>query len=131
MNYAVGFVLALLVAAFGRVAGFDRDRAFYATVLVVVASYYVLFAAVGGTPSAVALESIAMAAFVILAVVGFRGRTGLVAAGLVAHGLFDAVHGRLIANAGVPASWPGFCLAFDVTAGALLAWLAARPRHAA
>ena len=33
------------VALFARFVGFDRDRAFYPTVLMVIASYYVLFAA--------------------------------------------------------------------------------------
>lgn len=40
MAYAVGTVLALLTALFGRLSRFDRDRAFYPTVLIVIASYY-------------------------------------------------------------------------------------------
>ena len=45
MPYVVGIVLSLGVALFARRVGFDRDRAFYPTVLIVIASYYVLFAA--------------------------------------------------------------------------------------
>jgi len=37
MGYAVGLVLALLVSGLARLAGFDRDRAFYPTILVVIA----------------------------------------------------------------------------------------------
>jgi hypothetical protein len=44
-------------------------------------------------------------------------------AALAGHGVVDAVHGRLIANAGVPAWWPAWCLAYDVGAAAWLAWL--------
>ncbi|MEO5897029.1 MAG: hypothetical protein ABIS06_15150 [Vicinamibacterales bacterium] len=38
LGYAGGFLLALLVCTFARRVGFDRDRAFYPTVLVVIAS---------------------------------------------------------------------------------------------
>src|SRR3954470_5341909 len=44
MAYLVGAGLALVVAAFAALTGLDRDRAFYATVLIVVAHYYDLFA---------------------------------------------------------------------------------------
>jgi hypothetical protein len=40
--------------------------------------------------------------------------------------MFDSVHGELIANPGVPAWWPAFCLAYDVTAAAYLAWILSR-----
>lgn len=50
MAALIGLSLAFAVAIFGRIAGFDRDRAFYPTVLIVVASYYVLFAAVAAKP---------------------------------------------------------------------------------
>jgi hypothetical protein len=41
MSYVVGIVLSVGVALLARRAGFDRDRAFYPTVLMVIASYYV------------------------------------------------------------------------------------------
>lgn len=37
MPYVVGIVLSLGVALFARRVGFDRDRAFYPTVLIVIA----------------------------------------------------------------------------------------------
>jgi hypothetical protein len=42
---------------------------------------------------------------------------------LVAHGVLDLTHAAFVANPGVPAWWPPFCFAYDVTAGAYLAWL--------
>lgn len=39
MATLIGLGLAVAVAIFARIAGFDRDRAFYPTVLIVVASY--------------------------------------------------------------------------------------------
>src|SRR5262249_30215176 len=120
LPYVVGFVLSLVVASFARWVGFDRDRAFYPAVLIVVASYYVLFAAMSGSIQTVVVESVVMAPFAIAAVVGFRGSAWIVVAALAAHGIQDAVHGYLVANAGVPVWWPAWCLAYDVgAAGAL------------
>ena len=48
MAFLIGILLASAIAALARVSGFDRDRAFYPTVLIVVASYYDLFGAMGG-----------------------------------------------------------------------------------
>lgn len=45
MGAVVGVVLAGLVSFCARRAGLDRDRAFYPTLLIVIASYYVLFVA--------------------------------------------------------------------------------------
>jgi hypothetical protein len=47
MEYLVAVILGLVVGAFATTTGFDRDRAFYPTVLIVVASYYALFAVMG------------------------------------------------------------------------------------
>ena len=49
MPYLAGIVLALTVSGLANLVGLDRDRAFYPTVLVVIASYYVLFAVMGGS----------------------------------------------------------------------------------
>ena len=43
---------------------FDRDRAFYPTVTIIVASYYVLFAAIGGSLPVVLFEAAFMLVFV-------------------------------------------------------------------
>ena len=44
MEYLIGAVLAAVVFAFARLVGFDRDRVFYPTLLIVIATYYILFA---------------------------------------------------------------------------------------
>lgn len=126
MGYGIGAGLALLVGLFGTLVGLDRERAFYPTVLCVVASLYALFAVMGGSHQALALECIGTAVFVGAAAAGFRRSLWLVVAGLAAHGVFDFLHGRLIANPGVPTWWPQFCGAYDVVAAAYLAWLLAR-----
>jgi hypothetical protein len=123
LPYVAGVVLSIGVALFARLVGFDRDRAFYPTVLIVVASYYVLFAVMSGSVETVLLESILMALFAVAAVAGFKVSPWIVVAGLAAHGVQDAVHGHIVANAGVPAWWPAWCLAYDVGAAAALAWI--------
>lgn len=122
MGYAVGIVLALGVFGFARWTGFDRDRAFYPAVVVIVASYYVLFAVMDGSTRTLVVEVIAMAVFVVVAVLGFKFSAWLVVAALAAHGLFDAGHDLFVTNPGAPEWWPAFCLAFDVGAAALLAF---------
>jgi len=127
VGYLVGFALAFLVFLLARWVGFDRDRAFYPTVLMVVASYYVLFAAMAGSGQAIATESVLMVGFVLLAVAGFKRSLWLVVAGLAGHGVFDFVHGQMVTNPGVPEWWPAFCATYDVAAAAFLAWLLTRP----
>jgi hypothetical protein len=123
VNYIIGISLALLVAAFARWAGLDRDRGFYPTVLIVIALYYVLFAVMGGSTRALILESMVMTAFAACAVAGFRRSLWLVVVALAAHGVMDIFHGHIVTNPGVPEWWPGFCLAYDVGAAATLAWI--------
>ena len=126
LPYVVGIVLSVAVALFARWVGFDRNRAFYPTVLIVIASYYVLFAAMSGSGQTVVLESVVMMPFVIASVAGFRGSAWIIVGALAAHGVQDAVHGHIVANAGVPAWWPAWCLAYDVGAAGALAWLLIR-----
>ena len=121
MGYFIGIALALAVWVFARGSGFDRERVFYPTVVVVVASYYILFATIGGSAHTLAAEAVVMAVFVLAAVLGFRRYPWLVVVGLVGHGVFDMVHDIFLTNPGVPEWWPAFCSAFDVVAGALVA----------
>jgi len=97
--------LALLVSFLARFAGFDRDKAFYPTILIVIASYYVLFAVMGASVHAMIVESILMMVFLITAFLGFKFNLWFVAWDLVGHGLFALVHARLLTNPGVPAWW--------------------------
>jgi hypothetical protein len=130
MAYLIGAGLAVAVGLFAWLVGFDRSRAFYPVVLIVVASYYLLFAVMGGSTAALWTELLLFAAFAIVAVLGFRLSLWVAAAGLLAHGLMDFVHGSLVENPGVPAWWPAFCLGYDVAAAAFLAVLLRRRRDA-
>jgi hypothetical protein len=126
MEHAIGIVLALALTTGATVVGFDRDRVFYPAVLIVIAAYYILFAAIDGSTAVVIKESLVAGGFVLAAVIGFKTRLWLVAAAIAGHGIFDLVHSFLIDNPGVPHWWPGFCMAFDVTAGIYFAVLLSR-----
>jgi hypothetical protein len=124
--YLVGVALALAVSIMATLVGFDRDRAFYPILLVVIALYYVLFAVMGGSGQAMVVETLVMAGFLVVAAIGFKTNLWLVVAALALHGIFDWFHEHMVNNPGVPTWWPAFCLAYDITAAAFLAWLLKR-----
>jgi len=119
----VGASLALAVGLLASGVGLDRERGFYPTVTIVIASYYALFAVMGASTQTLVLESLVATAFLSAAVLGFRSSLWLVVGALAAHGILDLIHGRVISNPGVPSWWPHFCLTYDVAAAGYLAWL--------
>ena len=123
MAFLIGALLALAIGLFATVVGLDRDRAFYPTVMIVIALLYVLFAAMGATTHVLVLESLVGACFIGLAVFGFRSSLWVVALALAAHGVFDLFHDGVISNPGVPPWWRDFCLTYDVAAAGYLAWI--------
>lgn len=123
MEYAVGIILGIAVGIFSTVVGLDRDRALYPAILVVIASYYGLYAVLGGSNTAIVLETLVGLLFVAVAAVGFRVDLWIVAAGTVGHGIFDVFHHLIIENPGLPTWWPMFCMSIDITLGVYMAWL--------
>lgn len=121
MEYLIGLFLSLAVAGLATTIGLDRERAFYPTVLIVIASYYVLFALMAASERALLIEIAVAIGFLLFAIIGYKRNLWLVAIALVGHGVFDIVHHFLIENPGVPRWWPGFCLVFDIILGGLLA----------
>jgi hypothetical protein len=131
MEYVIGLFLSLAVAGFAIIVGLDRERAFYPTVVIVIALYYVLFAVMAPSGRPLVDEIFAASAFLVLATIGYKRNLWLVAIALVGHGVFDFVHHFLIENPGVPHWWPGFCSVFDLIFGGVLAVGLMRRRLAA
>ncbi|HET6599786.1 MAG TPA: hypothetical protein VFG60_07470, partial [Burkholderiaceae bacterium] len=71
MAYSIGLILALGTCALATGVGLDRDRAYYPVIMMVIASYYVLFAAMGGSTVTVIVEAVVMGAFACVALLGF------------------------------------------------------------
>lgn len=126
MELLIGAVLALSIGLFATFFELDRDRAFYPTLMIVIALYYALFAVMGGSVHALMIESIFIVAFVGASVAGFKTSLWIVVAALAAHGLFDLFRGQLIENSGVPTWWPSFCGSADIVFAVYLAWLLSR-----
>lgn len=123
MEFIVGITLALACCAAAAVLGMDRERVFYASVLMAVASYYLAFAVADGRNDVMLSEVAIAAVFIAGAVAGFKVSPWIAVVALAGHGVMDAFHQHLVHNTGVPQAWPGFCMSFDVTAGALVALL--------
>jgi len=117
----IGIVLAFIIAVAARILQFDIDRGFYSTVLIVIASYYVLFAFMAG--QAVIPEIIAASIFSGVAIIGAFRWPVLIGIGIFAHGIFDFAHNLLISNPGVPNWWPAFCAGVDVPLGIFALYL--------
>jgi len=126
MALAIGIVFALMVGLFATRSGLDRDRAFYPTVMIVIACLYSLFAVMGGSTHALVVEALIGAVFIVVAMLGFRRSLWLVAMALAAHGVFDLFHDAVVSNPGKPTWWPAFCGGYDIAAAGYLAWLLKR-----
>ncbi|MCU1221691.1 MAG: hypothetical protein JWN42_2888, partial [Candidatus Angelobacter sp.] len=83
MEYMVGALLSAAVVVCAAFVGIDRERSFYSTVLIVIASYYVLFAVMGATRRNLILEIAVASGFFLFAVSGFKGNLWLVAGALI------------------------------------------------
>lgn len=123
MEYLVGITLALFFCVAAAGLCMDRERAFYPAVLIAVASYYLAFAVVDGRHEVMLSEIAIAAVFIAAAVAGFKRSPWIAVVALGGHGVMDAFHHHLVHNAGVPQVWPGFCMTFDVTAAAFVAWV--------
>ena len=121
MSILIGATLALAVGVTTTLIGFGRERAFYPTVTIVIGTYYVLFAVMGGSSHSLLVESAVLVPFLVAAVAGFKGTPWILVAALAAHGILDVLHPHLVSNPGVPRWWPGFCLGYDVVAAGYLA----------
>lgn len=121
MEYIVGITLALFFCVAAAGLGMDRERAFYPAVAIAVASYYLAFAVVDGRNEVMQSEVAIAAVFIVAAVAGFKRSPWFAVVALGGHGVMDTFHHHLVHNTGVPQVWPGFCMAFDVTAAVLVA----------
>src|SRR5437868_5023306 len=118
MSFIIGITLALVVGVSARRIGLDRDRAFYPTVGMVVASYMVLFSTIAGSTTLLLVEISISLCFIALALAGFKKSIWFAVAAIGLHGVFDFVHPHVIVHPGMPVWWPGFCGGYDFAAAA-------------
>ena len=119
-------MLALLLAIFAKITRFDQDKSFYPTVLIVIASYYILFALIYG--EGVITEVIVASIFLLAALVGALYIPIITGIGIIVHGGFDLIYPIIINNGGVPLWWPAFCAGVDIALGSWVIWLSLKER---
>ncbi|MGB0237776.1 MAG: DUF6010 family protein [Cycloclasticus sp.] len=118
---SVGISLAVLLAILSRVTKFDKDRSYFATLLIIIATYYVLFAFMSS--EALITEIVIASVFSVVALAGALRWPILLGIGILLHGVFDYYHGHFINNSGVPEWWPAFCAGFDIVFGIWVIYL--------
>jgi hypothetical protein len=130
---AVLYVVIGLLSAIGSILVFRRifqgrwEQIFWACFLVVIAAFYLSFAAYfGASPQAWQTELIGVAVFLICAVTGLLSRSAI-AVGYVVHGIWDLSHclsGSSLAGlsiTAIPLGYGLFCSSYDfVVAGSLM-----------
>lgn len=130
MSAIIGILLGITIVALGRFAAMDRDRAYYPVALIVIGSYYVLFAIMADDRAAVWIELVFASLFATVAVVGFRSSLWIVVAGLALHGVFDFTRHLIVPGSGIPPWWPAFCGAIDIAIATGLLAILLRQGHA-
>jgi hypothetical protein len=83
MQYLVGILLSLGTIVLAAVVGFARERSFYSTVLIVIATYYVLYAVMGASRQTLMIEIVIAGGFILFALLGFKANLWLVAAAFI------------------------------------------------
>lgn len=106
------------------------QRWLYAIGLLTLPSLYALFAFHAGEQAVGVKEMMYGIPFVVAGLVfsfvSIRHSAVAVGAFWILHGVYDLMHSRLIANAGVPDWYPVWCFSVDVVIGAYLLWLSRR-----
>ena len=125
-----GIVVGLLQAATPLLFWWLDSATVYALGLAVIASVYIGFAVADGRPKVIAVETVVASLFVLVAAVGVTASSWVLVAALLGHGLKDAWQHRtgFVANT---RWWPPFCAAVDVVAAAFIAVVLVTDVHVA
>lgn len=115
-----GTGLGVISVALMAVGGVMRQRGTWATTIVAIASFYVVFAIQSGDTLEIVAHTGLAAGFSALAIIGARTSSWLLATALLSHGIFDVVAESMIANP-APRWWGPFCLGIDVVLALALA----------
>lgn len=112
-----GVGLGGLTVALMAIGGVMNQRGTWATAMVAIASFYVVFAIQSGETQEIVVHAGLAAGFVALAIIRARSSSWILAAALLGHGIFDVFASSVIGNP-APGWWGPFCLGVDV----VLAW---------
>ncbi|MDC0435209.1 hypothetical protein OAM69_06185 [bacterium] len=105
-----------------KITRFDRDASFYPSILIFIASFYVLFAVMEG--HSVYRELLIASMFFVTAIFGAYKSLFIVGLGIIAHGVYDIIHVIVFSQNVAPIWWPSFCAAVDLALGLWVIYLA-------
>lgn len=115
MAFFIGALLSVIVLFQTKIMGLEDNKGFFTSLLVVIPTYYILFAYV--STGLILEEIIVSLLFIIIATIGALYSFFIIGIGLVLHGVFDLVHDSFINNPGVPNWWTLFCAGADFVLG--------------
>ena len=114
----VGFVAAALGGLATLGLGESESTIFAGVALAAVGGVYLGFAVADGRISAIAIQAVSFAGFVIVAYIGIEeGSKAVIGAGWIAHGLWDALHHEHHGPTEVKTWYPPFCATADLVVG--------------
>ncbi|MBF7072310.1 hypothetical protein ISG33_02690 [Glaciecola sp. MH2013] len=117
----IGIVLSLLLIFSAKFTRFDRDVSFYPSILIFIASFYILFAVMAGH-SIVRETSIAFV-FILFALYGAYKSLFVVGLAIALHGVYDILHYLQFTETVAPSWWAPFCAAVDFVVGIWVMYL--------
>ncbi len=128
-----GIITAILIIWRFKKSRLERARLPYPLLLASFPLYYFVFALYAGDYTALLKElGIGIIFFTIaaLAIKASRKTSSLfIAAGCIAHGIYDAYHDVLFINNGTPSWWLEFCGSIDILLGIYLIYFAMTVRN--
>ena len=130
IHLLLGALACLAFVLLARKAGSRRETLIYVVGLIVAASIYVGFAAIGGAPlSWIALESGGLLLFSVIALLGLKVRVQFLVLGWAVHPAWDVCLHQVMKVGFVPEWYPTACLAFDLILAAYIGISVRGGRH--
>ena len=118
----IGIALSFAIAVLAKITRFDRDISFYPSILIFIASFYILFAVMAG--HSVYRELLIASTFFATAILGAYKSLFIVGLGIVAHGVYDIFHVIVFNQSVAPIWWSSFCGTVDLVLGLWVIYLA-------
>ena len=117
----IGLCLALFIILAGKYSRFDRDTSYFPVLLIVIASYYVLFAIMQN--QSIVFELMVASCFLFLAVFCAKKAPIVIGIALIMHGLYDILHVFVLKHQVAPHWWGEFCASVDIVLGIWVIYL--------
>lgn len=117
----IGIVLSLFIIFSAKFTRFDRDVSFYPSILIFIASFYILFAVMAG--HSIVRESFIAFIFILLALYGAYKSLFVIGLAIMLHGAYDILHIFQFKESVAPTWWAPFCAAVDFVIGIWVTYL--------